>query len=234
MSKKQFLISIIAIVVISVGSSVLMIVLEWNDSISSSILWGLIILLIGYTYLRYRISAPLQRFSSKFNMLVDYDLDIELAKNMAFQGMQEAPFNNIKQYYQMYYSMALYYSGEYSEAIKYFHLLDLKKLNPIYQVLIFSITAYCAYEIDDQEEFDQSLDRVKALETHITGRYHGYAASYVDILDSIKNIDTDPETYRVMVEKHFGKQDGYITTQLNYKYRMAIYYQKVGNIEEMD
>jgi hypothetical protein len=36
------------------------------------------------------------------------------------------------------------------------------------------------------------------------------------------------------VEKHFSRNDGYITTQLVYQYRLALYYEKIGDDLERD
>jgi hypothetical protein len=50
----------------------------------------------------------------------------------------------------------------------------------------------------------------------------------------MQNIDTDLEGYKEAIESHFGKHDGYISTKLIYNYRMALYYEKIGDKLEAD
>ena len=229
MNRKQFLITMITIIVASVALIVTNAILEYIQWI-----WVFVISMLGYMYLRYKLSTPLQTFSNKFNMLVDYDLDVETAEQLAKEGMNNAPTKNIQQLYAMYYGMAQYYNGKYEDAIKTFHLLELKRMNVVYHILVFAFSAYAAFELEDQDEFNLSLERINNLQSRITGRYKGFVASYIEILESMKNIDISLDTYRDMVEKHFGNPDGYISTKLTYHYRMAIYYKKINDVLEMD
>ncbi len=229
MNRKQYLATLIGIIVLSVALIVTNAIwgyIEW--------IWVVVLTMLGYIYLRYKLSAPLQLFSNKFNMLVDYDLDIAGAKRLAGESVANAPTANIKALYQMYYGMSLYYSGEYDEAIKGFHLIDLKRLNIIYHILVFAFQAYAAYEIGDETEFKQSIERIHALEPRVGNKYRPYVLSYLEILEALSNLENDPEHYKEVVEKHFGREDGYISTQLIFHYRMAGYYRALGDDLEMD
>ncbi|MBN2696986.1 MAG: hypothetical protein JXR38_05545 [Bacilli bacterium] len=229
MKRKEYLATIIGIIVVSVTLIVTNAIWEYIQWI-----WIFVITMLGYVYMRYKLSGPLQLFSTKFNMLVDYDLDVEAAEKLASEGAQDAATANIKALYEMYHGMSLYYSGKYDEAIKKFHLIDLKRLNVIYHILVFAFQAYSAYEIEDEEEFNQSIDRIRNLEPKVSGKYKPYVVSYLEILEVMKNLATDPERYKEVVEKHFGRKDGYISTQLIYHYRMAAYYREIGDEVEMD
>ncbi len=229
MNRKQFLVTMISIIVVSVTlivTNAIYAYIQW--------IWVFVISMLGYMYLRYKLATPLQTFSNKFNMLVDYDLDVETAEELAKEGMDNAPTKTIEQLYAMYYGMAQYYNGKYEDAIKTFHLLELKRMNVVYHILVFAFSAYAAFEIGDEDEFNLSLERIMNVQARITGRYKGFVASYIEILESMKNIDVALDTYRDMVEKHFGNPDGYISTKLTYHYRMAIYYKKINDVLEMD
>ena len=86
-------------------------------------------------------------------MLVDYDRSARRKRSKAYDN---APTRNIKALYSMYLRMAKYYNGKYDEAIKHMHMVELKRLNPIYHILVFAFSAYAAYELGDTEEFLQS------------------------------------------------------------------------------
>jgi len=120
MNRKQFLVTMITIIVASVAlivTNAIFAYIQW--------IWVFVLSMLGYMYLRYKLSTPLQTFSNKFNMLVDYDLDVETAEQMAKDGMNNSPTKTIQQLYAMYYGMAQYYNGKYEDAIKTFHLLEL-------------------------------------------------------------------------------------------------------------
>jgi len=229
MNKKQYLFTMIVIIVLSVGLIVTNAIwgyLEW--------IWVFVIAMLGYMYLRYRLSTPLQTFSNKFNMMVDFDLDVEGAEQLAYHGMKNAPTKNVEQLYALYYGMAQYYCGKYEDAIKTFHLLELKHLNIVYHVLVFAFTAYAAFELGDKEEFGQALDRIKNLQPRISGRYKPFVASYVEVLEALNNSEVAPEAFKEVVEKHFSNSDGYISTKLTYHYRLAQYYRLMNDTLEMD
>lgn len=229
MNRKMYLISMITIIVVSVGLIVTNAIYTYMDWI-----WVFVVAAVGYMYMRYRLSGPLQLFSTKFNMLVDYDLDLEGATEMASTGLKNAPTKNIASLYQMYLGMAHYYSGNYEEAIKTFHLIELKRMNPVYHVLIFAFSAYSAFELENQEEFTFSIERIRNIQPRISQRYQGFARSYLEILEALQNIDTNLDQYKEVIEKHFGNPDGYISTRLIYHYRLALYYQKANDPLEMD
>jgi len=185
-------------------------------------------------YLRYRISSPMQMFSTKFNMMVDYDLEVKKAKEMAQQGVDNAPTEGIKSLYMVYLGMAKYYCGEYRDAINTLNQIDVRKLNSAYHVLINAFAAYAAYEEGDTEAFNIALEKLRSAGERVSRRYVGFAAGYLEIIEAIKNLDNDPEKYKEVIERHFSREDGYISTKLIYNYRMAYYYKAVNNFEEMD
>jgi tetratricopeptide (TPR) repeat protein len=229
MNRKTYLITLIAIGVISVGLIVTNAIWYYLDWI-----WIFVIAMLGYMFIRYRVSGPIQLFSTKFNMMVDYDLDVEGAEAMAEKAFANAPTKGVGTLYQMYLGMAKYYNGKYEEAIRIFHMIELKRLNPVYHVLVFAYTAYAAFELNDMDEFNLSLGRIKDIQPRITARYRPFAASYVELLESFANIDVALDAYKEVIEKHFNRQDGYPSTQLIYHYRMAIYFERINDTLEMD
>ena len=230
MNRREYIISVATIVTVLVAVIVTNSIFEYI----SNWWWIFIGALLAYMYLRYRISAPMQMFSTKFNMLVDYDLDIEAAEELAKKGLDNAPTDGIKQLYRVYYGMAKYYKGEYRNAINIFNQIDVKKLNPAYHILIFSFTAYAAYEEGDVETYDLALDRIRTAKDRVSKKYISFALSYLEVIEAIKKIDEDPEAYKDVIERHFSRNDGFISTKLIYYYRMAYYYKAINNIEEMD
>ena len=48
------------------------------------------------------------------------------------------------------------------------------------------------------------------------------------------NADVALDQYKDMIEKHFSHPDGYISTKLVFHYRMADYYERLGDTLEMD
>mgnify|MGYP001008462436 CR=1 FL=1 len=230
MNRKEYLITLITVIVLSVALAVTNAI--WNYI--ENWLYLIIIYMVAYMYLRYRLSSPLQMFSTKFNMLVDYDLEIEEAEQFAQKAFDNAPTRNIKSLYAMYLGMAKYYNGKYEEAIKEMHLIDLKRLNPVYHILVFAFSAYAAFELGDDEEFSTNLERIKSAEPRLTARYKAFVASYIHLLSAMQNVDTDLEGYKAAIETHFGKHDGYISTKLIYNYRMALYHEKAGDTLEAD
>ena len=198
--------------------------------------WLLVFITISvfYIYIRYRISGPLQLFSNKFNMMVDYDLDVEGALKMVQDRVENAPTEGIKALYELYLGMALYYNGKYRESMNTFNQINLTKVNSLYHVLIYAFTAYAAFEEGDIETFDFSLNRLTEMKTKVNKKYLAFVINYDEILKAIKNIDFDQEHYREVMEKSFARDDGYISTKLIYNYRMAYYYKAIHNTEEMD
>lgn len=230
MNRKEYIITLVVILVLGVALAVTNAI--WNYI--ENWLYLIIIYMIAYMYVRYRLSSPLQMFSTKFNMLVDYDLEIEAAEEFAQKAYENAPTKNIRALYAMYLGMAKYYNGKYEEAIKHMHLIELKRLNPVYHILVFAFSAYAAYEIGDTEEFAFNLERIKNSEPKMTARYKPFINSYIHLLTAMQNVDTDLEGYKEAIEAHFGKHDGYISTKLIYNYRMALYYNKLGDTLEED
>lgn len=229
MNRKSYLITLIAIGVVSVAlivTNAIWLYMDW--------IWIFVIAMLGYMFMRYRVSGPIQLFSTKFNMMVDYDLDVEGAEAMAEKAFENAPTKGIGTLYQMYLGMAKYYVGKYEEAIKIFHLIELKRLNPVYHVLVFAYTAYAAFELNDLDEFQQSVQRIKDIEPRITPKYRPFAASYIELLEAFANIDVALDAYKEIIEKHFSRQDGYPSTELIYHYRLALYYEKLNDTLEMD
>lgn len=193
-----------------------------------------LIVMLGYIIIKYKVTGPLQSFSTKFSMLVDYDLDVEQAVELCKKGYENAPTKNIQALYQLYYGMGLYYAGRYDEAIKMLNTIDLRKLQSIYHILIFAFVCYCCTETKDWETFRYTLDRIKATKPKVGARYQSFAENYVEILEAVQNVENDPEHYREIVEKHFKREDGFISTKLVYNYRLAFYHKAVGNDLEAD
>jgi len=197
-------------------------------------LWVILIGSAGYLYLKYRVSGPLQMFATRFTMLVDYDINVVEAERMAYEGMINAPTKNVGELYRVYYGMSQYYSGKYEEAIKTFNTVELKRLNILYHILIFAFTCYSAFELGDEETFNIALERIKNSKGRIPGKYANFVASYEEILEALKNVDTSLDNYKEVIERHFSRNDGYITTKLIYNYRLALYYEKLGDDLERD
>ncbi len=196
--------------------------------------WFVLLASIVYLYIRYKITGPIQMFARKFNMMVDYDLDVEGALEMTIEQYENAPTNGIKQMLMIHLGMAYYYNAKYDESVKTFNQINLNKVNILYHVLIFAFSAYSAYEMGDTETFNISLDRINEVKNRVGKKYVNFASNYAEILHAIKNLEIDPESYREIVEKNFSHDDGYISTKLVYNYRMAHYHKIMNNIEEMD
>jgi len=229
MNKKEYLITLIAILVIDIALIVTRIFYEYLNWT-----WIFVIIAAGYLYLRYKISGPLQVFSNKFNMLVDYDLDVQGAKELCKSRLEEAPTKTTRTLYSVYLGMATYYCGEYEDAIKVFNQIELKKLNPAYHVLIFAFTAYAAYELEDYETFNLSIERIRNIQNTVNRRFLGFVSSYIQVLEAMQNLEDNPEHYREVIENQFSRNDGYISTKLTYNYRMAHYFSVINDEIEMD
>ncbi len=229
MKRKEFYTTIITYAVLSAGLIVTNIIFVYLD-------WLLLfaIILIGYMYFRYRLSSPIQKFSNKFNMLVDYDLDMETAIKMTLEYIEEAPTKGVKALLQVYLGMAYYNNGEYEQAINTFKSIDLSKLNSVYHILIFAHQAYAYYELDDKEGFDLALERIKNIKPKINKKFIGYANSYERLLTVIKNLDENPEEYKEVIEANLSRHKGFISQRLVYHYRLAHYYKAIGDTEKMD
>lgn len=231
-NRKKYIIFVIAFLVIMVGAIVVNSLLPVDSRIDW--LWIILIGSAGYIYIKYRVSGPLQLFASKFTMLVDYDINVAEAERIAYEGMVNAPTKNVGELYRVYYGMSQYYSGKYEDAIKTFNTVELKRLNVLYHILIFAFTCYSAFELGDEETFNIALDRIKNSKSRIPAKYTNFVASYEEILEAIKNIDTSLDNYKDVIERHFSRNDGYITTRLIYNYRLALYYEKLGDDLERD
>ena len=231
-NRKKYIITVIILIVIMTAVVVVNSILPADKQIDW--LWIILIGSAGYLYLKYRVSGPLQMFATKFTMLVDYDINVAEAERMAYEGMVNAPTKSVGELYRVYYGMSLYYSGKYDEAIKTFNTCDLKRLNILYHVLIFAFTCYCAFELDDMETFNNTLDRIVNTKTKVPAKYINFVSSYVEILEALKNIDNSLDNYKDVIERHFSRNDGYITTRLIYNYRLALYYEKLGDDLERD
>jgi tetratricopeptide (TPR) repeat protein len=229
MNRKQYLISIIALAIISIGLIISQAIFNYTN-------WFMIMLapMLGYLYIKYRVDGGVQYFSTRFNMLLDYDLDTETALKMAQDGFDNAPTANLKTMYQMYIGLALYYKGSYEESIRSFNQVDLNKLNPVFHTLVFAFSAYAAFEIDDTETYNQSLDRLHSLKTRVPAKYATFVESYEEILEAIQNMDVSVDHYKEMIDKHFSGDNGFIARKLNYQYRLAYYYKAIGDTLEMD
>ncbi len=197
-------------------------------------LWILLVVMTLWTVLRTRVYAPLQVFGTKFTMLVDYDLDIEEACRLAKLGADNAPTARVKEIYGMYYAMGLYYKGDYEAAVRTFNQIDMKKLDGVYHVLIVAFIAYSEFELGNPEAFEEAVERLRGIKTAIPVKYQNYAANYLEILEAMGKLSADPEAYRATMEKHFSREDGYISTRLIHHYRLALYHKEVGNVGEMD
>ncbi len=188
----------------------------------------------AYLFIKIKINAPIQSFANKFNMLVDYDLKISEAIDMAKEHAEEAPTKNLEALYQVYLGMGQYYKGNYTEAIKTFNLIDLNRLNVVYHILIFAHICYASFELGDWDTLDSTIERMHNLEPRVSKRYKGILFGYLEVLESTRDMEEDPETYKEIIEKHFQNNDGYIATKLNYHYRMALYYKVKNFTQEMD
>lgn len=229
MNRKQYLTAMIAIIVIDLALIITNYFFGYMDFI-----WVFVIILAGYLFLRYKVSGSLQTFSTKFNMLVEYDLEVQQAKELVEENLKKAPTKNMQAFYMVYLGMAKYYCGEYDEAIKTFNQIELKKLNPAYHILIFAFSAYASFELEDFENFNMYLERIKNLSANINRRYLGFVNSYIQVLEAIQGLENDPEHYREVIEGQFSKFDGYISTKLIYNFRMAYYYRAINDEVEMD
>lgn len=230
MNRKQYMLYLIVYGIISLGLIITNAIFSYFDS------WlGIFVVVsVGYFYIRYKITAPLQSFAKRFNMMIDYDLDVEGALSLVKKEYENAPTKAIESMFRLYLGMAYYYNGEYNEAIKTFNQIPLNKVNQVYHILIFAFTAYSAYELKDQETFDIALERIENAKDHVGKKFISFAYGYVEILKAMKNMETDPEHFREIIEKNYSKDDGYISTKLIYNYRMAQYYEVLNNVEEMD
>lgn len=231
MNRKQYWTAFIAIILLAVGALVVNIYVLTEADYT---LWIFIAMTVAILILRSRITAPLQQFSNKFNMLVDYDLDVEAALELAQEQLKKCPSVQVEELVRIYLGMAYYYNARYDDAIKTFNQIKLNKVNSVYHVLVFAFTAYAAYEQGDKETFDTTLGRMEEVKNKINKKYISFASSYLEILRAIQNIEVNPEGYKEVIEKNFSREDGYISTRLVYNYRLAWYYKVVGNKEEMD
>lgn len=229
MKKKEFYITIASFTVLSTAFIVANFVLGFLDW-----LLAFAIILLGYMYFRYRLTSPMQRFANKFNMLMDYDLDIEAAIQMAQEHVDNAATRSMKGIFQLHLGMAYYNNGEYDKAIQTFNAIELQKLNTVYHVLIFAHQAYAYKELGSDEGFDLALERIKNIKPRIHRKFVAFATSYERLLTALKNIEEDPEEFKNVIEAHLSQHNGFLSQRLVYHYRMAQYYQVVGNIEEMD
>jgi len=227
--KKQYTITMIVFAVGVAAAAVLSLGFQLFDS-----LYVLIVATAGYLYVKYRISSPLQMFSTKFNLLVDYDLDVEGALAMCKEHLDHAPTKGVEELYRWYYGMAQYYSGNYQEAIRTLNQVELKRMNAIYQVMIFVFIAYAAYEIEDMETFRLQIERIDGSKARIPAKYQAFIENYSEILNALLNRDQALDSYKATIEKHFSREDGYISTKLIYNYRMAAYHEALGDTLEKD
>ena len=229
MNRKQYLTALIAIITIGLALIVTNTIWAWIDW-----LWVVLIMFAAYMYFKYKLTGPLQVFSTKFNMLVDYDLDVQEAKKLCNERVNQAPTSSIKNLYMVYLGMASYYAGDYEDAIKVFNQIELKRLNNLYHVLIFAFSAYSANEIGDEDTFELSLERIKNIQGTVNQKYLAFVSSYVQVLEAIKNLEVNPEHYREVIEAQFARNDGYLATKLTYNYRLAHYYKVMNDELEMD
>ena len=133
MNKKEFYATIIIYAVLAFALMVTNYFLEYMDW-----LLAFAIILVGYMYFRYKLTSPMQKFVNKFNMLMDYDLDIESAIEMALNHVENAPTKSLKGIFLLHLGMAYYNNGEYDKAIQTFNQIELQRMNTVYHVLIFA------------------------------------------------------------------------------------------------
>lgn len=229
MNRKQYITTLIAFAIIAIAGIITNAIFEYAS-------WILIFtfVFVGYLYVKYRVDGSLQTFSTKFNMLLDYDLEVDAALEMAQKAYDNAPTNALKATYLLYVGMAHYYCGHYQEAILSFNQIDLAKMNPVFHALVFAFTAYSAFEINDQETFDLCVERIGALINQVPAKYKNFVSNYEEVLVATQNMETSIDNYKDMVEKHFANDDGYIARKLNYQYRLSYYYKAIGDTLEMD
>jgi len=229
MNKKQYLTSLIILAVLSVAALVTNYFFQYAD-------WLIILLgiMIGYTIVKQRINGAVQYFSTRFNMLLDYDLDIDEALKMAQEAFDNAPTATHRAMYQMYLAMAFYYKGDYDQAIRTFNSIELSRLNVVFHSLVFSFTGYAAWELHDTEAFDSALSRLTASADKVPAKYQDFVGSYVEVLEAIQNMDSSIDHYKEVIDKHFSNDDGYLAKKMNYLYRLSYYYKAIGDTEEMD
>ncbi len=228
-NRKQYIITIVALALLIVGAAVASIAFQLFDPI-----FVFLGASMGYLYIKYRVSGPLQLFSTKFNMFVDYDLDLTAALSLCKEQLDNAPVSSVAEVYRWYYGMAQYYAGDYETAIRTLNQVELKRMNPVYQVLIFVFIAYAAYELDDMDTFATQIERIEGVKARIPGKYQGFVTNYTEILSAIQHKEVALDQYKEMVEKHFSREDGYISTKLIYNYRLAAYYDLIGDALEKD
>ncbi|MFH0993558.1 MAG: hypothetical protein V1761_04320 [bacterium] len=228
-NRKKYLITIITLGVACAALIITNAIWVYMDWLMIAIL-----ALAGSLILRGRISAPLQLFGTKFTMLVDYDLEVAEAVRIAKEGADNAPTAQIKAMYTMYYGMGQYYAGDYDGAIRTFNQVELKRMNSLFHVLIFAFICYSAFELGDETTFASTLQRLRNVAGTVSPKYQGYAQSYLEILEAIDQLSADPEHYREVMEKHFNREDGYISTRLIRAYRLALYYRQIQDYAEMD
>jgi tetratricopeptide (TPR) repeat protein len=233
MNRKQYLIFVIGL---AVGGTALIVTnYIWHYFGTNGDIYPILIVLLLYMFLKYKLTAPMQMFTTKFSMLVDYDLDVEGAVEMCEKAYKDAPTKALGAIYQTYYGMALYYAGRYDEAVKILNTIELRRLNVVYHGLIFAFIAYCAYESDDRILFRQTLDRIKNILPQVPGKYQSFINGYIEIIDVLdEEGDVPLDKYKEVIEKNFTREDGYISTKLIYNYRMGIYYTRLGDELEAD
>jgi hypothetical protein len=94
--------------------------------------------------------------------------------------------------------------------------------------------AYSAYELGDMDLFATQIERIEGVKSRIPGKYQGFVTNYTEILTGIQNKNVATDLYKDMIEKHFSREDGYISTKLIYNYRLADYYDLIGDPLEKD
>lgn len=229
-NRKKYIIVLVLLGVASVSAAVINAIYGKQEYW----LWILLVVMTLWTVVRTRVYAPLQVFGTKFTMLVDYDLDIAEACRLAKLGADNAPTARVKEIYGMYYAMGLYYKGDYEAAVRAFNQIDMRKLDGVYHVLIVAFIAYSEFELGDTDAFRVAIERLRGIKTGIPVKYQNYAANYLEILEALDQLSDDPEAYRAMMEKHFSREDGYISTRLIRNYRLALYHKEIGDIAAMD
>jgi tetratricopeptide (TPR) repeat protein len=230
MKKRDFYITIIVYGILSAGFIASKYIFKYELD------WILMFLIIfsGYLYVRYRITSPVQRFAKTFNMLVDYDLDMDAAIDLCLDHIKEAPTVRMKALYQVHLGMAYYNNGEYEQALQVFREIEMSKLYAVYHVLIFAHEAYIYNELGQKDDFEAALERIRNVRAQIHRKYMGYANSYERLLTVIGHLEENPEEYKQVVEANLSQHNGYISQRLIYHYRLAKYYEAIGDEKEMD
>ncbi|MCK7487852.1 MAG: hypothetical protein MZU97_21895 [Bacillus subtilis] len=103
--------------------------------------------------------------------------------------------------------------------------------------MIFVFIAYAAYELDDMDTFaTANRTNRRRRKRRIPAKYQGFVDElYGNLERRLQHKEVALDQYKEMIEKHFSsREDGYISTKLIYNYRLATYYDLIGDALEKD